>query len=89
LLSTARRVKRSLPPVRPSRSFQAGLEDELLTVARRLAVAPGARRSIVVDHWSPARPAPAASIAGVLLGLAGIAALLLLVLRQAGRARRR
>ncbi len=90
LLRTARLVKRSLPPVRPSRAFQAGLEDELLTVARRLAVAPGARSTIVVDLWSPGRSSLAAPIAGVLLGLAAVASLLLLLTRRRrGRGRHR
>lgn len=50
LLGTARRVKRALPPVRPSEVFQSSLDGELQQVARRLARERGSRPRIVVEE---------------------------------------
>ena len=52
LLTTARRLKRTLPPVQPSPDFEEELRAELLTTARaqRRAV-PGPRLVVEPDTW--------------------------------------
>jgi hypothetical protein len=84
MLRTAKRVKRSLPPVRPSLAFQASLENELLGVARRLAMSRGNVPRTVVRDVQPAgvRTGRAAAI---LVGLAAVSVLVALVLLM-GRA---
>jgi hypothetical protein len=86
LLRTAKRVKRSLTPVRPSLAFQSSLEGELLLVARRLAMGRGNAPRAVVGNTGlvGVRTEQVAAILGGLTA-ASILIALLLVIRRAGR----
>ena len=51
LLATARRLKRTLPPVQPSPAFEEELRAELLTTARAQRRAPGPHLVVEPDTW--------------------------------------
>ncbi len=57
LLRTAKRLKRSLTPVAPSPAFRAGLESELLQVARRLARYQCGVPTVILEEEDAQRPA--------------------------------
>jgi hypothetical protein len=89
MLRTAKRVKRSLTPVRPSLAFQSSLEDELLGVARRLAMSRGnSPRTVVCDAKQAG--VRTKQVAAILAGLAAVSTLVALVLliSRAGQQRR-
>lgn len=83
LLRTAKRLKRSLTPVDPSPTFRAGLEDELLQVARRLARYQYGVPHLIIEEEEPNRP-PWIGV-GLLLGLGVVLTTALLLSRKSHR----
>ena len=88
LLATARRLKRTLPPVQPSPDFEEELRAELLTTARaQRHAAPGPRLVVEPDTWplppplDGTSPALLLSVGLVLLAL-GLALIHKLTKRQ-------
>jgi len=75
LLATARRLKRTLPPVQPSPDFEEELRAELLTTARARRHAAGPRLVVEPDTW-PLLP-PLNGTSPVLLFSVGLALLAL------------
>lgn len=74
LLATARRLKRTLPPVQPSPDFEEELRAELLTTARaQRHAAPGRRLVVEPDTWP--LPPPLDKMSPVLLFSLGLALL--------------
>jgi hypothetical protein len=84
LLHTAKRLRRSLPAVKPSAAFQAGLEDELLQVAQRLARSRGASPRILVESPTSAR-SPATWVTLTLITLGLFSSLLLFLIGHRAR----
>ena len=82
LLRTAKHLKRSLLPVDPSPAFRAGLEDELIQVARRLARARLVAPTLIVEADGPNAKGWAWVGLGVGIG-AALTAVLLLSRRRA------
>ncbi len=76
LLTTARRLKRTLPPVQPSPDFEEELRAELLTTARaQRHAAPGPRLVVELDSWP--LPPPLDGTSPVLLFSVGLTLLTL------------
>jgi hypothetical protein len=76
LLTTVRRLKRTLPPVQPSADFEEELRAELLTTARaQRRAAPGPRLVVEPDTWP--LPPPLDKTSPVLLLSVGLALLAL------------